>query len=133
MINYEKASATLAAVGFVPGCLVKTKARKSFWKESGVPTIQRVKLIDGTYKEWAQGKEYAVIGSGSILMFLGLLTREVNREVADEKMGTTLVSSYGDYQLLCFFYEGNIVWWDYGSINGGASLLLDKFEVLTGE
>lgn len=130
MTDYEKALQDLAEVGFTPGCLIKTRSQKSFWQEWGVPTVERLQLENGSYKEWVRGEKYAKIQAGTILMFLGLLNREVNKGVVNERRGVIEVSSYGSHRLMCFLHEQKIVWWDYESIDGGAPALLDKFEVL---
>lgn len=132
MTDYEKNLAELAEVGFTPGCLVKVIKKKHFWREYNVPVVERLKLEDGSYREWIRGEKFASFEDGTILMFLGLLNREVNLGEVNENRGISKSDPYGQRRLMCFLHEQKIVWWDYSSIQGGAEILLEKFEVVSG-
>ena len=129
MTDYAKYNEELAAAGFTPGRLVTPKNNTYFWNEFGTPVFEKLELAGGTSKEWIRGEKIVLVDKGTVLMFLGLLEREVGRSEV-HSLGVPTSTEYTTHTLLCFLYGDKVVWWHYESIDAPAVQLSIKFEAI---
>lgn len=128
--DYDTAVKVLARNGFKPGCLLKAKSKKSFWKDNGPPTLFITKELGSPNHEWVRGKDIATVSKGALLLYLGLLDRDVRLDKESENKLS--MENYKEYKVMCFLHGQEILWWDFVSIwnSGEAPMLYEKFEII---
>lgn len=122
-IDYDKVARGLAKVGIAPGQLLRLKKGKYFWKEGQAPEVIPLESENGMYKDWLRGEKFVEVPQGAILMYLGLLKREVRKDATQQ----TIMDE--QHRFVSFIYKQEVIWWDFASIED-SSVFLEKFEVI---